>query len=63
MNLSGTLAPSDGTLRQLLDATLSAPSRRGVVVDHNRVLLGTVTLQEVASSLGDTRAAAPERVA
>jgi osmoprotectant transport system ATP-binding protein len=63
LNLSGTLAPSDGTLRQLLDATLSAPSRRGVVVDHNRVLLGTVTMQEVASSLGDTRATAPERVA
>ncbi|BBP77859.1 glycine/betaine ABC transporter ATP-binding protein [Pseudomonas gingeri NCPPB 3146 = LMG 5327] len=52
LNLSGTLAPVDGTLRQLFDATLSAPGRRGVVVGLDGLLLGTVSLSDVAAALG-----------
>ena len=54
LNLSGTVAPCDGTLRQLLDAALSAPSGRAVIVDRQGVLLGTKTLKEVAELLGGT---------
>ncbi len=43
----GTLAPVDGTLRAALDAALSAPSGRGVLVDENQALLGTITASQV----------------
>lgn len=43
LNLSGTVANSSGTMRALLDAALSAPSKRGVVVDDHGELIGTVT--------------------
>ncbi|GAA3758927.1 ABC transporter ATP-binding protein [Streptomyces tremellae] len=43
LNLGGTTAPADGTLRELLDAALSAPSGRGVVTDPEGRLLGTLT--------------------
>jgi osmoprotectant transport system ATP-binding protein len=43
LNLGGTLAPAGGTLREALDAALSSPSGRGVVVDDTGRLLGTVT--------------------
>ncbi|MEW2545777.1 ATP-binding cassette domain-containing protein [Streptomyces sp. NPDC047002] len=43
LNLGGTTAPADGTLRELLDAALSAPSGRGVVTGPEGRLLGTVT--------------------
>ncbi|MDU8606533.1 ABC transporter ATP-binding protein [Pseudomonas syringae group sp. 247E2] len=62
LNLSGTLAPVDGTLRQLFDATLSAPSRRGVVVGNDGMLLGTVSLTDVAAALGDTQNAPGRKV-
>jgi osmoprotectant transport system ATP-binding protein len=61
LNLSGTVAPSDGTLRQLLDAALSAPSQRGVVIGRDGVLLGTVTLPDVAEIIGDVRASGEQR--
>lgn len=51
INFSGTLASTEGTLRQLLDATLSAPCRRGVVVKPDGTLLGTVGLEEVVAML------------
>ena len=47
LNLGGTLTTADGTLRELLDAALSSPSGRGVVVDGDNALLGTVTAQAV----------------
>ncbi|AJX00926.1 ATP-binding cassette domain-containing protein [Burkholderia gladioli pv. gladioli] len=47
LNLSGTIAPLHGTLRQLLDAVLSSPSRRGPVVDAQGKLLGTVSSEDV----------------
>jgi osmoprotectant transport system ATP-binding protein len=47
LNLGGTLAPAGGTLRETLDAALSSPSGRGVVVDDAGRLLGTVTAAAV----------------
>jgi osmoprotectant transport system ATP-binding protein len=43
----GTLATQGGTLRAALDACLSSPSGRGVVVDDDDALVGTVTAREV----------------
>ncbi|MCW2759955.1 MAG: ATP-binding cassette protein [Marmoricola sp.] len=43
----GTLATQGGTLRAALDACLSSPSGRGVVVDEAGRLLGTLTAREV----------------
>ena len=47
LNLGGTLAQADGTLREALDAALSSPSGRGVVVDPDGVLLGTLSATKV----------------
>jgi osmoprotectant transport system ATP-binding protein len=58
LNLSGTLVSRDGTLRQLLDGILSSPSRRGVIVDADGALLGTVALKDVVELLGDDRSVA-----
>ncbi|UQX88746.1 ATP-binding cassette domain-containing protein [Jatrophihabitans telluris] len=43
----GTLATQGGSLRAALDACLSSPSGRGVVVDESGRLLGSVTAREV----------------
>ena len=43
----GTLATQGGTLRAALDACLSSPSGRGVVVDEAGRLIGSVTAREV----------------
>ena len=43
----GTLATQGGTLREALDACLSSPSGRGVIVDDDGRLLGSVTAREV----------------
>ena len=43
----GTLATQGGSLRAALDACLSSPSRRGVVVDDEGRLLGSVTARQV----------------
>ncbi|MFK5633469.1 MULTISPECIES: ABC transporter ATP-binding protein [unclassified Ornithinimicrobium] len=45
----GTLAEVDASARTLLDAALSSPSGRGVVVDDGRVV-GTVTADEVLAA-------------
>ncbi len=55
LNLGGTLATAGGTLRATLDAALSSPSGRGVVVDPDGVLLGTVTVADVVAVI-DRRA-------
>ncbi len=47
----GTVARLDGSLREALDAALSAPSRRGVLVDADRRLAGTVRAAEVLSAI------------
>jgi osmoprotectant transport system ATP-binding protein len=43
----GTLATQGGTLRAALDACLSSPSGRGIVVDAQGALVGSVTAQQV----------------
>jgi osmoprotectant transport system ATP-binding protein len=47
LHRGGTVAGQDGSLRSLLDACLSSPSGRGVVVDETGRLAGTVTATEV----------------
>jgi osmoprotectant transport system ATP-binding protein len=47
LNLGGTLGHQGGTLREALDAALSSPSGRGVIVDGDGRLAGTVTPAEV----------------
>ncbi len=56
LNLGGTLATEGGTLRNTLDAALSSPSGRGVVVDGDSRLLGTVTTADVIARI-EARAA------
>jgi osmoprotectant transport system ATP-binding protein len=47
LHLGGTLASQGGSFRAALDACLSSPTGRGVVVDGGGALLGTVTAAEV----------------
>ncbi|HET9102924.1 MAG TPA: ATP-binding cassette domain-containing protein [Solirubrobacteraceae bacterium] len=56
LNLGGTLATESGTLREALDAALSAPSGRGVVVHEDGSLAGTITASEVLARI-EARAA------
>ncbi len=60
LNLGGTLATEGGTLRNTLDAALSSPSGRGVVVDQDSRLLGTVTTADVIARI-ESRAATARR--
>ena len=59
LNLGGTLARADGSLRAALDAALSSPSGRGVVVDDEGRFAGTVTASSVLEKI--ERRAAAER--
>jgi len=56
LHLGGTLATGGGTLRESLDAALSAPSGRGVIVDENGRFAGTVTASHVLARI-ESRAA------
>jgi osmoprotectant transport system ATP-binding protein len=47
LNLGGTLATQGGTLREALDAALSSPSGRSVIVDPDGRFAGTVSASEV----------------
>ncbi len=49
--LGGTLARSGGPLRHALDAALSSPSRRGIVVDDDGRLVGSVRAPEVLDAI------------
>jgi osmoprotectant transport system ATP-binding protein len=51
LHRGGTVARRDGSARSVLDAALSSPSGRGVVVDDDGVLLGTVTAGDVVAAL------------
>jgi osmoprotectant transport system ATP-binding protein len=62
LNLGGTLATEGGTLRTTLDAALSSPSGRGVVVDEDSRLVGTVTTADVVERI-EARAAAARAAA
>ncbi|MDF2047130.1 ABC transporter ATP-binding protein [Microbacterium sp. Kw_RZR3] len=58
LNLAGTVAPREGTLRQVLDAALSAPSRRGVIVDDAGAVAGSVTAAAVVAMIPELDAGA-----
>jgi osmoprotectant transport system ATP-binding protein len=60
LNLGGTLAAEDGTLREALDAALSSPSGRGVVVGPDGRFAGTVTPSDVLARI-ESRAAGVRR--
>jgi osmoprotectant transport system ATP-binding protein len=47
----GTVATAGGPLRNVLDAALSSPSRRGVMVDGDGVLVGTIRAHEVLAEI------------
>jgi osmoprotectant transport system ATP-binding protein len=59
LHRGGTVARAHGSLRGALDAALSSPSRRGVVVDDSGALVGTVLAHEVLTAIEDTER--PER--
>jgi osmoprotectant transport system ATP-binding protein len=58
LNLGGTLATEDGTLREALDAALSSPSGRGVVVNGDGRLRGTVSASQVLARIEEQAGAA-----
>jgi osmoprotectant transport system ATP-binding protein len=51
LHRGGTVAVLGGSARTLLDAALSSPSRRGVLVHDDGRLAGTVTLAQVAEAI------------
>jgi osmoprotectant transport system ATP-binding protein len=51
LHRGGTVASVDGTLREALDAALSSPSGRGVIVDESGALLGTVRARAVVEAI------------
>jgi osmoprotectant transport system ATP-binding protein len=53
----GTVASVSGPLRNALDAALSSPSRRGVIVDDDGRLLGTVRAHEVLTAIEEVERA------
>jgi osmoprotectant transport system ATP-binding protein len=59
LNLGGTLAPEAGTLREALDAALSSPSGRGVVVHADGTFAGTVNATDVVARIEQERARTP----
>jgi osmoprotectant transport system ATP-binding protein len=54
LHRGGTVAPASGSLRGALDAALSSPSRRGVIVDESGAFSGTVRAHEVLTIIEDT---------
>ncbi len=54
LHRGGTVASSTGSLRAALDAALSSPSRRGVIVDESGAFSGTVLAHEVLTIIEDT---------
>jgi osmoprotectant transport system ATP-binding protein len=47
----GTVATAGGPLRNALDAALSSPSRRGVIVDEQGAILGTIRAHQVLAEI------------
>ena len=54
LHRGGTVAASSGSLRAALDAALSSPSRRGVIVDDSGAFSGTVLAHEVLTVIEET---------
>ena len=59
LHRGGTVTARDGSLRSYLDACLSSPSGRGVVVDETGRLAGTVTAAEVLAAIEQRSASRP----
>lgn len=51
VSLSATFANNSGSLRDILNAALSSPSGRGVIVDDTGALMGTVDLADVVEAI------------
>ena len=51
LHRGGTVARADGSYRAVLDAALSAPSGRGVLVDESGRFVGTVTANRVVAAM------------
>ena len=56
LNLGGTLSTEAGTLREALDAALSSPSGRGVIVREDGTFAGTISASQVLAKI-ESRAA------
>jgi osmoprotectant transport system ATP-binding protein len=54
LDRGGTVARLHGPLRAVLDAALSSPSRRGVLVDDDGALAGTVRADQVLTVIERT---------
>jgi osmoprotectant transport system ATP-binding protein len=54
LHRGGTVARAEGSLRGALDAALSSPSRRGVIVDDAVSSAGTVLAHEVLTAIEET---------
>ena len=54
LNRGGTVASSEDSLRQVLDAALSSPSGRGVVVGADGAFIGTVRAQDLIGPIEAT---------
>jgi osmoprotectant transport system ATP-binding protein len=52
LRLGGALARKGDSARAVLDAALSSPSGRGVIVDDEGAFLGTVDPQRLLAGLG-----------
>jgi osmoprotectant transport system ATP-binding protein len=55
--LGGSLAGPDASLRTALDAALSSPSGRGVAVDGDSKVIGTVAARDVLAAIEQSRGA------
>ncbi len=55
LHRGGTVAELEGSARAVLDSALSSPSGRGVVVDGDGVLVGTVTAADVVAAMDGHR--------
>ena len=55
VNLGGTLATEASSLREALDAALSSPSGRGVILGDDGTVAGTVTASEVLARIEEER--------
>ena len=63
LHLGGTLARQGGSLRTALDAALSSPSGRGLVVDGSGRLAGSITAAEVVELISAEAAAVDDSAA
>lgn len=59
LHRGGTVARADGSLRAALDAALSSPARRGVLVDEDGALLGTVLARDVLAAIDPEQGGGP----